>query len=99
MQRLQQLAADDENRQPTVKILSLKTQGRPLLWGAELDGAVQEDVKSLSAGGGVVNTAIVMAAAKGIIFTRDPSKLVSHGGHIEITSTWAKDLSALAFQA
>ena len=93
LQKLQNLAAvGGENVQPTVKTLPLKIQGRPLLLGVELDQAVQEYITSLRAIGGVVNTAIVMAAAKGIVSTRDASKLTSHGGHIEITSTWAKSL-------
>ena len=93
LQKLQNLAAVGvENVQPTVKTLPLKTQGRPLLLGVELDQAVQEYITSLRAIGGVVNTAIVIAAAEGIVSTRDASKLTSHGGHIEITSTWAKSL-------
>ena len=42
--------------------------------------------------GGVVNTAIVMAAAHGIVSARDPALLTEHGGHIEITKAWAKSL-------
>lgn len=52
--------------------------------GIEMDKAVQEYISSTKAGGGVVNTAIVMGAAKGIISARDVSKLVSHGGYINI---------------
>ena len=42
--------------------------------------------------GGVVNTAIVMAAAEGIIASRDSGKLREHGGLIQITKAWAKSL-------
>ena len=52
---------------PVVLSLSTKQQGRPLLLGSELDGAVQDYIKSMRMVGGVVNTAIVMAAAEGII--------------------------------
>ena len=90
--KLQNVAAAGGEKQPTVKKLPLKTQGRPLLLGVELDQAVQEYITSLRAIGGVVNTAIVMAAAEGIVSARDASKLTSHGGHIEITSTWARSL-------
>lgn len=31
-----------------------------------------------------------MAGAKGIVLSRDPSKLQSHGGHLNITKGWAK---------
>ena len=33
-----------------------------------------------------------MAVAEWIVAVRDVSKLVSHGGHIEITKTWARSL-------
>lgn len=49
-------------------------------------------MNSLRAASGVVNTLVVMGAAKGIMSYRDISKLSSHGGHIEITKTWAKSL-------
>lgn len=80
-------------REPIV-ITSLepKDRGRPLLLGEELDAAVQEFVNNLRAANGVVNRLVVMGAAEGIISHRDVSKLSSHGGHIEITKSWAKSL-------
>ena len=42
--------------------------------------------------GGVVNTTIVMAAAKGIVATKNSALLVEHGGHIEISKPWVKSL-------
>ena len=42
--------------------------------------------------GGVVNTSIVMAAARGIVGARKPELLTEHGGHIEITKVWEKPL-------
>ena len=60
--------------------------------GEDLDAAVQEYVQSLRMAGGVINTLVIMTAAQGIIAVRDVSKLVSHGGHIEITKTWARSL-------
>ena len=76
----------------SVKELTTKKQGRPLLLGKELDKAVQECIEATRAVGGVINTAVVMGAAEGIISARDISKLSSHGGHITITKTWAKSL-------
>ena len=64
----------------------------PLLLGTDLDAAVQEYIQSLRMADGVVNTLVVMAAAEGIVAVRDVSKLVSHGGHIEITKMWARSL-------
>ena len=60
--------------------------------GIEMDKAVQEYINSTRAAGDVVNTAIVMGAAEGIISARDVSKLVSYGGHINISKGWAKSL-------
>ena len=60
--------------------------------GIEMDKAVQEYIRSLRVAGGVVNTAIVMGAAEGIVSARDVSKLVSHGGYIDICKSWAKSL-------
>ena len=68
---------------PLVKSLSTKAQGRPLLLGQELDKAVQEYIKATRAAGGVVNTAIVMAAAVGIVTSRDVTKLSSNGGYLK----------------
>ena len=72
--------------------LETKQKGRPLLLGEELDAAVQEYVSSLRIAGGVVNTVVVRAAAEGIISARDITKLTSHGGHINITKSWAMSL-------
>ena len=64
----------------------------PLLLRSELDRAVQDYIKSMRMVGGVVNTAIVMAAAEGIIASQDSGKLREHGGHIQITKAWGKSL-------
>ena len=39
-----------------------------------------------------MNTTVVMGAAEGIISYRDITKLTLHGGHIEITKSWAQSL-------
>ena len=78
-----------DNMVPMVKSLP---QGRPVLLGVEVDMAVQQYVQALRTTGGVVNTTIVMAAAMGFVSARDPTKLTLHGGHINITKTWAKSL-------
>ena len=77
---------------PVVKCLPTKAQGRPLLLSKDLDKAVQEYVEATRAAGGVVNTAIVMAAAVGMVSSCDVTKLSSHGGHVNITKTWVKSL-------
>ena len=63
-----------------------------MLLGQILDKAVQEYIIALRTVGGVINTAIVMAAIEGIIAARDRGLLVQYGGHIEITKSWTKSL-------
>ena len=59
-----------ESTVPEVKSLHTKPQGRPLLLGKQLDKSVQEYIDAMRKVGGVVNTAIVMAAARGVIASR-----------------------------
>ena len=77
---------------PEVKSLHTKPQGRPLLLGKQLDKSVQEYIDAMRNTGGVVNTAIVMAAARGVIASKNPGLLREHGGHIEVTKAWTKSL-------
>ena len=75
-----------------VTALTTKEKGRPLLLGKNLDDLVKELVENLRISGGVMNTTVVMAGAQGIILSRDATKLQSHGGHINITKSWARSL-------
>ena len=77
---------------PSVQCLPKLNPGRPLLLGKDLDYSIREFIESLRKVGGVVNTAIVKAAAEGILAAKIPSLLVKHGGHIEITKGWVKSL-------
>ena len=79
----------DENALPTVNRLDTKPQGRPVLLGQILD---KDYITALRTVGGVINTAIVMAATEGIIAARDRGLFVQYGGHIKITRSWAKSL-------
>lgn len=65
--------------------------GRPLLLGKDLDTSVQNYINAMRKVG-VVNTAIVMAAANGIIAVKNPALLTQHGGHIEISKGCIKSL-------
>ena len=81
-----------EDQRICVSDLLKKVSGRPLLLGKDLDATVREFVESLRKVGGVVNTSIVMAAAEKIVAAKNPSLLVVHGGHIEISKGWMKSL-------
>ena len=74
-----------------VKELPCKKTGRPLLLGDELDKQVQEYVKYMRDRGTAVNTTVVMAAAEGIVKSKDANLLNNNGGSggIEITKWWA----------
>ena len=74
--------------------LGSERRGPPLLFGNELDTQVQEYVKSLREKGGVVNSAIVMAGAVGIVKSYDSNLLKESGGHIECSKSWEKKFSA-----
>ena len=92
LEKLKEASKSKSGKSGTVDSLETKQKGRPLLLGEELDTAVQEYVSSLRIAGGVVNTVVVRAAAEGIISARDITKLTSHGGHINITKSWAMSL-------
>ncbi|CAC5362591.1 unnamed protein product [Mytilus coruscus] len=69
-----------------------KKRGRPLLICTELDSKVQKYIDVLRDHGAVINTQIVIAAAKGITIGTDKTLLVENGGSIEITKNWTKSL-------
>ena len=71
-------ARGSEVPQPVTVLLKM-TAGRPLLLGKDLDTSVQNYINSLRKVGGVVNTAIVLAAANGIVAAKNPGLLTSHG--------------------
>ena len=72
--------------------LPQKKRGRPLLLGEELDKQVQAYLTSFRESGAVVNTAITMACAEGIVRSSDSNLLAINGGHILITKDWAKNM-------
>jgi hypothetical protein len=53
---------------------------------------VQTFVNNIRTSGGVINTAIVMASARGIVLAKDRPLLFENGGHIELTKSWAVSL-------
>jgi hypothetical protein len=73
-----------------VKKLESAKRGHPLLLGPQLDKEAQEYIINLREAGGVINSAIVMAAAEGIVKNFDSNLLECNGGHIVITKSWAR---------
>lgn len=68
-----------------------KKRGRPLLLGEELDKKVKAYLLSLRSCGAVVNTAITLVCAQGIVINEDASLLDVNGGHISLSKHWAKN--------
>ena len=66
---------DDTSNSKDVQELPSKKTGRPLLLGNDLDKQVREYVKYLRERNSAVNTAVVIAAAEGIIINKDASLL------------------------
>ena len=81
-----------EGKEMTVNELVNKKRGRPLLLGDELDKQVQAYITSLREHGAVINTAIAIACAEGIVKSHDSNLLECNGGHIALTKHWAKYL-------
>ena len=48
-------------------------------------------ISALRANGAVINSAIVMACAEGIVENHDSNMLHSNGGHVKFTKYWAQD--------
>ena len=72
--------------------LETKKRGCPLLLGEELDGQVKMYITALRSNSAVINSAIVMACAEGLVKSHDSNLLQSNGGHIVFTKFWAQSL-------
>lgn len=70
-----------------VKTLPHGNRGRPLKLG-DFDASVQTYIRKLRIAGGIVNRTIVIAAAKGIVKSHDPSLLNS----FDLSPSWARCL-------
>ena len=79
-------------REGDITELPEKKRGRPYLLGEELDKQVRTYLISLRENGAVVNTAIALACAEGIVKSKDSNLLASNGGHIVLTKYWGKGL-------
>ena len=69
-----------------------KGHGRPLLLKDFLMPRLRKTLLHYELVQGVLNTAIVLVASKGIVAVSDCGLLKQHGGSLELTSGWAKSL-------
>ena len=60
--------------------------------GDELDRQVQSYILELRKSGGVINSAITIAVAQGIVTNFDSNLLAQNGRHVDLTKSWAKYL-------
>ena len=68
--------------------LNKKKRGRPLLVGEDVESVesyVKQFLRGVQDRGGVVNTTITLAAAKGIILAKGLNLLIENGRHIDLT--------------
>ena len=70
--------------------LPSKKRGRPTLLVKELEERIKAYITVLHENGAVVNTAITIASAHGVVLSHDANLLVTNGGHTELTKYWAK---------
>ena len=75
-----------EGKPLTVSMPPEKSRGMPLLVGSELEEQVKSFVGQLRSSGAVANTAIIRAAARGIILTKDANLPEENGGGINLTN-------------
>ena len=67
-----------------------KKRGWTLLLGNVVDGRVQSFIRDIRCHGVVINTAVVMGCAEGIVSHNGSNLLAENGGHITINKDWAK---------
>lgn len=60
--------------------------------GEQLDSDVKSFIRNVRLAGGVVNTTIVTAAARGIVEAHNRALLAINGGSIELTREYARSL-------
>ena len=75
-----------------IKELHPRKRGRKVLLGEKMDTMVQCYITKMREKGGVVNTSIVKAGARGILMFQEKLMLAKFGGPATLTTAWAKPL-------
>ena len=75
----------------TVTAIPCKKRGRPLTLD-DFDQDVQNFIRGMRKAGSPINTTCILAAAQGIVVSKDCTLLVEHRGHIKLTKSWAASL-------
>ena len=69
-----------------------KKTGRPLLVGEDVESQVRELIRESRASACVVNTAVIIGAATGIVKAKDANILIENGGYLDLSKEWAQRL-------
>ena len=69
-----------------------KKRGRPSTLPEDIKIELMEYIWAIHDKGGVVSTAVVIAAGTGMVKWRDPSLLECNGGYVTLKKSWAKYL-------
>ena len=75
-----------------IEELPEKKRGRKLLLGVKMDDMVKNYICKLRDKGCIINTAIVKAAARGLLMSEDKTRLQEFGGPATLTTAWSKSL-------
>ena len=88
--KLKEFKKDNPSVPPPVQIFSPRKRGAPSLLGPVLEASLLFFITEARAAGSCVNAAIVVAVAYGLLLYSAPHYLPGLGGHIQLTSNWAK---------
>ena len=73
-----------------IKQLEEKKRGRPSILSDELTKSLRSYIQSIRDAGGVVSTALIIAAGTGILQHKEPLSSACNGGHIIMKKSWVK---------
>ena len=86
------IAAEEIKSQQPVTELKSKKRGRPSILPDNITTLLMKYIHAIRDAGGIINTAIVIAAGLGIVKRIDPGLLECNGGHVIFQKSWAKYL-------
>ena len=75
-----------------VTILKAKKRGRPKLLPEEIMNKTIKTIKVLRLKGAPISYNVINAIAKGIVVANDRTMLVEHGGYLQFTDNWARNV-------
>jgi hypothetical protein len=83
--------ASDAHCEDVITLLPKKKQGRTCILG-ELDGVVQDFIRSQRSIGAVITRSTVIGIGKGVVLSHNKFLLTEYGGNITLTKHWAESI-------